>query len=271
MPEDLIAGHLTPWRVWDRGAARPVLAMHCSLAHSGAWLGLAERLSGVTVTALDQPGHGRSADWDGVSEIHGLTTRIATVMAESLGEGGPVDFIGHSFGGTVCLRIALERPELVRSLTLVEPVIFAAAKGHPAYAPFRAGHEQLAHLLKADGRAAAAAQFHAAWGTGEPFADLSDRSRNYILDRIHHIAAQNPVLLDDAAGLLRPGGLEGIAVPVLLIEGGDSPPVIGAVQGALAARLPQGRRLVVSGAGHMVPITHPGAVAEAVQAHLDES
>lgn len=269
MPEDLLAGHLTPWRVWDRGTARPVLAMHCSLAHSGAWSGLAERLSGVTITALDQPGHGRSADWDGVTEIHGLTTRIATVMTEMIGEGGPVDLFGHSFGGTVCLRIALERPDLVRSLTLVEPVIFAAAKGHPAYAPFRASHEEVARLLASGDREEAAAQFHAAWGTGEPFASLPDRPRSYILGRIHHIAAQNPVLLDDAAGLLRPGGLEAVTVPVLLVEGGASPPIIDAVNGALSSRLANLQRLVVPGAGHMVPITHPEAVAEAVQAHLD--
>jgi lipase len=269
MPEDLLAGHLTPWRVWDRGAARPVLAMHCSLAHSGAWSGLAERLSGVTLTALDQPGHGRSAEWDGATEIHGLTTRIATVMAETIGEGGPVDLIGHSFGGTVCLRIALERPDLVRSLVLVEPVIFAVARGHSAYAPFRARHEEVARLLAAGDREAAAAAFHAPWGTGEPFASLPERQRHYILDRIHHIAAQNPVLLDDAAGLLRPGGLEGVRVPVLLVEGGASPPIIAAVNAALAARMPNLRRLVVPGAGHMVPITHPDPVAAGVQAHLD--
>ena len=94
MPEDLIAGHFTPWRSWDRGGPRPVLALHCSLAHSGAWAGLAERLHGVTVTALDQPGHGRAADWDGQADLHALTTCIAIEMAERLGGGGPVDLFG---------------------------------------------------------------------------------------------------------------------------------------------------------------------------------
>lgn len=268
MPEDLIAGHLTPWRVWDRGAPRPVLAMHCSLAHSGAWTGLAERLHGVTVTAIDQPGHGRAADWDGREEIHGLTTRIATVMAEMVGEGGPVDLIGHSFGGTVCLRLAEERPDLVRSLTLVEPVIFAAARAEPEYPAFRARHEEVAAVMARD-RVAAAAMFHGDWGTGERLEDLPERPRTYILDRIHHIAAQNPVLLDDAAGIAAPGRLEGIGVPVLLVEGADSPPIIDAVQRVLVARLPRASRLIVPGAGHMVPITHPDVVARAVQAHLD--
>lgn len=268
MPEDLIAGHLTPWRRWDQGGDRPVLALHCSLAHSGAWTGLAERLAGVTVTALDQPGHGRAADWDGTTEIHGLTTRIAIELAEMIGGGHPIDLFGHSFGGTVCLRIAVERPDLVRSLMLVEPVIFAAAKGTPAYAEFRTGHEEIARVLRQD-RVRGAEMFHASWGTGDALGDLPDRSRRYIIDRIHHIPAQNPVLLDDAAGLLRPGGLENLRVPVLLVEGADSPSVIDAVQTALAARLRQATRLIVPGAGHMVPITHPDLVARAVQAHLD--
>ena len=271
MPDDLMTGDLTPWRVWDRGGGRPVLALHCSLAHSGAWSGLVERLSGVTVTALDLPGHGKAADWDGREEVHGLTTRIATEMAENLAIGGKVDLIGHSFGATVALRIALERPDMVRSLVLVEPVIFAAAKGHVTYAPFRAEHETVAALLANDRLEEAATLFHAAWGTGEAFADLPHRQRNYILARIRHIGAQNPVLLDDAAGLLRPGGLEGLTVPVLMVEGGDSPPIIDAVQSALCARLPQVRRLVVPGAGHMVPITHPDVVGRAVLTHLAAS
>ena len=272
MPEDLIPVVEQPaFRVWDCGAARPVLALHCSLAHSGAWSGLVERLSGVTVTALDQPGHGRAADWDGVEEIHGLTTRLSIAWVEKLATAGPIDLFGHSFGATVALRIALARPDLVRSLMLVEPVIFAAAKGGSAYGPFRAEHETVARLMAEGRRDAAASAFHAAWGTGEPFADLPDRQRNYILARIHHIAAQNPVLLDDAAGLLVPGRLEALRVPVLMVEGGDSPPIIDAVQTALCARLPKATRLIVPGAGHMVPITHPQVVARSVQMHLDAS
>jgi lipase len=273
MPEDLtFAAPVTEppaWRVWDRGAARPVLALHCSLAHSGAWSGLVDRLSGVTVTALDQPGHGRAMDWDGREDIHGLTTRLSLAWAERLAADGPIDLFGHSFGATVALRIALERPDLVRSLMLVEPVLFAAAKADPAFAPFRAEHETVARLL-ADGQTeAAAALFHAGWGTGEPFAALPERQRTYIAARIHHIAAQNPVLLDDAAGLLRPGRLEALRVPVLMVEGGDSPAIIDAVQRSLIVRMPHATRLIVPGAGHMVPITHPHIVARAVQMHLD--
>lgn len=270
MAEDL-ATFLPPFRTWHRGAARPVLALHCSLAHAGAWGGLAERLHGVTVTAIDQIGHGRAPSWDGVTDLHTDATRAALAMATEIGQGNAVDLMGHSFGATVCLRIALERPDLVRSLTLVEPVIFAAARAaeDPAYAPFRVRHEHLAALLRADRRGDAAMDFHGYWGAGEPFAKLPSKMQGYIADRMHLIAAQNPVLLDDAAGLLRYMGLESIGVPVLLVEGADSPPIINAVHTELARRLARATRLAVPGAGHMVPITHAGEVAVAVQAHLD--
>ncbi len=275
MPEDLTLARPpraeVPTRDWQRGGTRPVLALHCSLAHAGAWGGLAQRLTGVQFTGFDQVGHGRAADWDGVSDLHGVTTRQAVALAEELGRGTPIDLFGHSFGGTVALRIAMERPDLVRSLTLVEPVIFAAARsaGHPAYAPFRAQHLAFAEVLAAGDREEAAAMFHAAWGTGEALADLPDRARQYITDRIHLIVAQNPVLLDDAAGLLTYQGLEAIGVPVLLIEGADSPPIIDAVHTELARRICQSSRLSVPGAGHMVPITHAEEIAAPVQAHLD--
>ena len=245
---------------------RPVLALHCSLAHAGAWSGLAGFLRGVTLTATDQPGHGRAADWVFGTDLHGLATSQSFAMAENLGQGGPIDLIGHSFGGTVALRLVLERPDLVRSLTLIEPVLFAAARaaGDPAFAPFLAGHRAFADLIRAGRREEAAARFHGQWGSGEALADLPERARRYMVDRIHLIPAQDAVLLADAPGLLRAWGLEAVAVPALLVEGAKSPPVIAAVQGELARRLPQVTRLSVPGAGHMVPITHPEPVARAI-------
>ena len=273
MPEDMIAdttlmAALPPHRTWARGGARPVLALHCSLAHSGAWSGLAERLEGVTVTATDQIGHGKAEAWDSLSDLHGEATSASIAMAQILGQGHPIDLMGHSFGGTLALRIALTRPDLVRSLTLVEPVIFAAAKPSLAYAAFRARHLDFARLILSGEREAALRMFHGDWGTGDTLDALPERTRAYMLDRIHLIEAQNPVLLDDAAGLLRPGGLEGIRVPVLLIDGATSPPIIEAVHSALALRLPKVERLSVAGAGHMVSITHAAEVAPVVQAHL---
>ncbi len=272
MPEDL-ATIAYPYRVWNKGGARPVLALHCSLAHSGAWSGLVDHLSGVTVTALDQPGHGRAADWDGITDLHGLTAQISIEMAETVGMGAPIDVIGHSFGATVALRIALERPDLVRSLVLIEPPLFAAARaaGSTGFAPFREQHLLVAQALSEGRREDAAAMFHAAWGNEADFASLPARQQHYMIDRIHFIAAQNPFLLEDTAGLLRFMGLESIGVPVLMVEGAASPAIVRAVQDELARRLPQVARLVVPGAGHMVPISHPGLVAEAVMAHLEAS
>jgi lipase len=270
MAEDMVELDAAPFRVWNKGGARPVLALHCSLAHAGAWSGLVDHLSGVTVTALDQPGHGRAADWDGVTDLHGLTTRLSINMAERLGGGQPIDVLGHSFGATVALRMALERPDLIRSLVLIEPPLFAAARagGSAAFAPFQVEHLAVAQALADGRREDATAMFHGLWGNGAVFANLPARQQHYMMDRIHFIAAQNPFLLEDSTGLLRYMGLESVGVPVLLVEGGASPAIVSAVQDELARRLPQVTRLVVPGAGHMVPISHPSVVAEAVMAHL---
>jgi pimeloyl-ACP methyl ester carboxylesterase len=264
---------LPPHRSWPRGGARPVLALHCSLAHSGAYSGLAEALHGLTLTAIDFIGHGKARDWDGVEDYHTACTQDALSMAEALNHGQPIDLIGHSFGGTVALRIAATRPELVRSLTLIEPVFFAAA--HAARAPewdaFIADHREFGALVATGQTLEAARQFHAIWGGGEPFDSLPDRMQSYMSDRIRLITAPWPMVLEDAPGLLAPGRLEQIRAPVLLLEGTLSPEIVGAVNAALAARLPHAARVTVPGAGHMLPISHPGQAAPLITAHLAAS
>ncbi len=46
--------------------------------------------------------------------------------------------IGHSYGGVIALLAAARRPELLRSLTVVEPPAFGAARGIPAADEFMA-------------------------------------------------------------------------------------------------------------------------------------
>ena len=51
--------------------------------------------------------------------------------------------VGHSYGGVIALLAAARRPELLRSLTVVEPPALAVARGNPAAAAFVAGAEEL--------------------------------------------------------------------------------------------------------------------------------
>lgn len=274
MTSEPVAGHPTRIRVLGDGA-RPVLALHCSLAHGGAWGALAEGLTGgrgggATVTAPDLPNHGGSADLPAGADLHDLSTAIAAELAGRIGGGAPVDVLGHSFGGTVALRLALERPDLVRSLTLFEPVLFAVAKamGDSDLDDWLAGQNHFTDQIARGERAAAAAWFHGIWGQGTRLADLTEAQQRNIIDRIHLIPPTDSVLFDDREGLLKPGRLESLRMPVLMAQGAESPPVVGRVNRAIAARIPDARSIVVPGASHMLVLTHAADLAPAVRDHL---
>ena len=254
-------------RHWPGDPARPGLALHCMLGSARAWDGVAGRLSGrLDLRGFDMPGHGRSTDWvprDGV-DFHTHVTRLAAAMIDR-----PLDLIGHSFGATVALRIAVGAPQAIRSLTLIEPVLFAAAPPE-ARATEAAANAALAQAL-AEGRDADAARdFTARWGA-QGWDQLPAPARAAMTHQIRLVADSHAALSLDAHAILRPGGLEGIDAPVMIITGTDSPPIIAAIAEALAARLPDIGRATVPGAGHMLPITHSEPVAGLVGANLDRA
>jgi lipase len=235
---------------------RKVLALHCSLAHGRVWDGL--DLPGCTIVAPDLLGHGAQPLWDGTGDYHTECTRDVIALAE--GEG-PMDVIGHSSGATVALRMMLERPDLVRSLVLIEPVLFAAARaaGDAAYGDYVRDFSPFGAAMAAHDAGAATTFFHQFW-SGTDFASLPDRLQAYMTARIDLIREQMGVMLQDAAGFLGHMRLESMGVPVLLVEGATSHPVMAAIQAELARRLPRVRRVVVDGAGHMSPMTHKAEV-----------
>lgn len=265
MPSREIAGLQTHWMRFGSGP-RAALLLHCSLAQSGAWAPFARFLSDdLTMTAMDLPGHGRSGPWeDETREVQ----EVSAAMALGVLPDGAVDLIGHSFGATVALRLAVEHPDRVRSLTLIEPVFFKAGVEGDADAKARL-MEDFAPFDKAwsaGDRAEAARVFLGLWGGGPPWEALSAAQRDRLSAQIHLVPAANPALFDDVGQILP--RLSALDLPVLLLEGSESHWVIPRISEGLQARLPQARRVVIDGAGHMAPLTHPEAVAQAVREHL---
>ncbi|MGX9356980.1 alpha/beta fold hydrolase [Roseobacteraceae bacterium S113] len=262
MPRREIAGHETYWTTFGAGP-RPALALHCSLAHSGAWGAVSRELTGaVTLTAFDQPGHGRSAPWDGAREIQGLCAEIAA----GLMPGQRVDVIGHSFGATVALRFAVAHPERVRSMTLIEPVFFAVAfRDDPtAQARYDRDVARFSEAWARGDREAAAREFTAMWGGGVSWDALTPKQKGGLADQIHLIPAASAALHEDVGGILAPEALRAIEAPVVLMEGSNSHWIIPQINEGLCARLANAERLIVAGAGHMVPLTHPEQVGREI-------
>jgi pimeloyl-ACP methyl ester carboxylesterase len=245
-------------RHWGQGGA-PALLLHCSLAHSGAWEGVARSLSDrLTLTAPDLVGHGRGPARDAARDYHDQATEAAAAHLPA----GACHLIGHSFGATVALRLALDHPGRAASLTLIEPVLFAAADGAPGWRAHADAIAGLGPLCETGETEAAARLFLSVWGGGVPLDAMPEAQRRYMIDRIWVVPASTPALHHDSAGLLP--RLGALTCPVLLLEGGSSPPVIAEIQSALGAAIPGHRRDVIAGAGHMAPITHPDAVARAI-------
>lgn len=242
----------------------PALMLHCMLGRARDWQRLLAALrTPLAARGFDLPGHGRSAPWDGEEDLHALCTQLAR---ERCGLGDVV--IGHSFGATLGLRLALEGGSGLRALVLIEPVLFAAARGTPEAAAQAPHDAALADAFAQGDHYTAARGFLARWSDGPPFDVLPPDQQARIAARMEMVRATAPVLNEDSAGLLRPGGLERLDLPVLLLRGSGSPAVTDAINRALAARLPRSNTAIVQGADHMAPITHPRETAALIDPFL---
>lgn len=105
----------------EAGSGSPVLLIHGTSINADTWGECFDVLAEThRVLAYDRRGHTRSRDAGATGDWERHATD-AIAVAEQL-ELGPATVVGWSGGGTVALKLALMRPELVSSLVLVEPV-----------------------------------------------------------------------------------------------------------------------------------------------------
>jgi pimeloyl-ACP methyl ester carboxylesterase len=101
-----------------------VLCVHGMSGAATNWTDFMAELAGdFDCAAVDLPGSGFSPP-PKTSAGYSIKALARTVirLIEALGVG-QVHLVGNSMGGAVCIRAAARRPDLVRTLTLVSPVL----------------------------------------------------------------------------------------------------------------------------------------------------
>jgi pimeloyl-ACP methyl ester carboxylesterase len=149
--------------------------------------------------------------------------------------------VGHSYGGVIALLAAARQPELLRSLTVIEPPAFGLARGTPAADEFMARIEE--HWTHGPSDPAEFLRgFLALVGSSAPPAnftpELLQGARTLMVERS---PAEAVIPLDELAQA---------PFPKLVVSGGHNP-AFEALCNMLKSRL-GAERAVMPGAGHSV-------------------
>jgi pimeloyl-ACP methyl ester carboxylesterase len=172
---------------------------------------------------------------------------------------GRANVLGASYSAAVALQLAVDHPEVVHTLTLVEP---PPVHG-PADAEFRAANTALLADRQARGAEAAVERFLVST-MGSDWRDRLDltvpgSSAQVLRDSPTFLDVDIPALLGwsfDVATATR------VRCPVLHVSGGGHGPYFDGVGDLIHGWLPHAEQVTIAGAGHDVALTHPDAVVE---------
>ena len=250
--------------------AGPVIALHCSGASGKQWRDLSQALAGrFNVIAPDLIGCGENSRWHGEGPFQ-LTSEAAAVIDIIDACDVPVHLVGHSYGGGVALRVAIERPNRVASLSLYEPTSFHALKaagpdGWDALTEIRAVAREISQGIANGAYRAAARRFVDYWNGSGAWNRLRPEVQADLVRWVPKAALDFRALIEERIPL---EAYRRARIPMLLMHGDDSPMPAQLVAHKLARSLNPRVVQIIAGAGHMGPLTHAEIVNRAILDHL---
>ena len=215
------------------------------------------------VIALDRPGSGYSTRASGTPATLAAQAETVAAFVGALGLRRPL-LVGHSFGGAVAMRVALDHPELVGGLALLAPLT------HP--------YEAMPKMFERMVIPSPLVRFLVSWTLVTPAAM---RHRDHVMAAMFAPDAPSPAYAVEGGGALnlRPSSfyatssdlaamdvadLAGmaarygeLAVPVGILFGTGDPILDHGLNGvAMQGRVP-GLELELFEGGHMIPVAAP--------------
>lgn len=258
----------------EAGAGPGLVLLPPGASRAAAWRGVMERLADrFHAIAIDVTGFGGTGPWnhDRPLTLDDEIEAIAAVIASVIGRtGAPVHLAGHSYGGAIALRLAVTRKIPLASLTLVEPAPYPIL----AEAGENELHEEVASVnlgfieAVGAGKSEAALESYIDYYTDGPGAwvAFNGKARARLLQSAPNVARALAAVHADQTGR---ADLAALDLPARLIHGALTSRPHARLCEILAATIPGAELSVVADAGHMLTMTHPGAVAALIAELVD--
>jgi pimeloyl-ACP methyl ester carboxylesterase len=257
---------------WGDPAAPPVLVLHGGNQTSHSWdlvsLVLAPRYH---VVAIDQRGHGDS-EWprDGEISTEAMADDAFQVI-QTLGLVNPL-VMGHSMGGQNTLRLLLEHPGVARRAVIVDIGPEVSREGTAVIQAFIRDTREFDTVEEYIERVATYDVFR----TRE---HITRTAKYNILRRpdgklvskhdLRRRATETATVRESARVTL--AEVKAIALPVLVVRGGQSNVLAPEAAARFVQALPQGRLVTVPNCGHNVHSQNTPGFLDVVVPFLDEA
>jgi pimeloyl-ACP methyl ester carboxylesterase len=256
----------------DSGSGETVLLLHATASSRAQWGVLAEALrTSWHVLAPDLYGYGETDPWPG-NKPFALADEAALAEAVLPPGDDPIHLIGHSYGGAVALRFAMQWPERLLSLVLIEPVAFHLLWDEPPHPADRQLVHEVGEIAALVSRAvtngdyrSAMARFVDYWNGDGAWSRTKPDLQSELVSRIPKVALDFRATTTELASRAAYGR---IGAPTLVLRGSRSPRPTLRIAELVAHSLPRSRLQTIDGAGHMLPLTHAEAVNAAIVEHL---
>lgn len=244
----------------DRGAGEPVVFVHGAMGDECAAVVVEPRLTGhYRVIDYHRRGYGQS---EIPEKPLSITQQVADLQAilDLLGIKR-AHLVGQSYGGVILLQMALDHPEAVQTLALIEPalpsILFNApgfqALGAKAGGLYQAGDK--AGAMNAFGQEVGGADFHTHFDRTLP----PGYFERWVADA--DTIFQNDMAVLPAWQFTREDAAR-ITQPVLNVTGADTTTYFREAYEVVHAWLPQAENYVVPDAAHCVLQMNPHTIAE---------
>lgn len=245
------------------GAGEPLVLIHGVIIGDACapLLAEAQLTSRYQVAHYHRRGHIGSPAHRGAFSIADQASDALAVIRHVA--GGRAHVAGHSYGGTIALQLALDAPESVHSLSLLEAGAGPGGPAADAVAPIRAAYEA--------GDKAGSMDAFLALAIGPGYREIIDKTLPS--GWFEQSAADLDTLFQVEGPSLREWEFTAdhasrVHQPVLLVVGAQSPPYRMENHALLQQWLPQAEPFVLPGAAHGLQMENPSGMAAALVSFL---
>ena len=237
--------------VYVKGNGPAIVFLHSSLSSAKQWGALIKQLKqDYTCINIDILGYGEAEpvfdeeNYSFEQELDRIRHNISLLIGDN-----PYHLIGHSCGGAIALKLAVEAPTKVLSLSLHEPVAFHLL---PQGSKWRNQSDSFARSVYIDDDFEAARLFTNFWNNKGFYDGLPHKLQKVMANDMAKVRLDFKGLMAESYGL---DDVAKLSCRAKISLGEDSPQLSRHLAELICKSLPNAL-LVLTAGGHMSPVSH---------------